>query len=201
MDKTQEPSHTKHPKQDSSSSDTSVAKLGRWQFSLKRLFVLLGIAAVVCSILTTLLLPYERSLHARRVWEGLGAKVRCESGSAIWDFGENVTEVSASCSKVTDSEMAYLARLPRVRYLDLSECAVGNDGLRHVSQLGEIECLSLCLHFLKRPPILLLHINGSSVIRCFPQDTRRESQGWRIRNVAGSVQRIGPSGASGWRPG
>jgi hypothetical protein len=57
------------------------------------------------------------------------------------------------------------------------------------------------LHFLKRPPILLLHINGSSVIRCFPQDTRRESQGWRIRNVAGSVQRIGPSGASGWRPG
>jgi hypothetical protein len=60
------------------------------------------------------------------------------------EYFREVTDVSLRDTKVSDAELEFLAKLPRLETLDLSNTPVNSDGLVHLRKLRQLRGLSLC---------------------------------------------------------
>lgn len=124
--------------------------------------------------LTALLPDIERAVKARRGFESLAAPIEEAGGRLIFspaapqwlylatgDRGTEVFDVPTAADMyngnnplkgkggrnetVTDAWLEHLAGIPTLRRVDLSNCAVKGDGLRHISRLTALREVNLTL--------------------------------------------------------
>jgi len=130
--------------------------VARFQYSLRALLIVVALCSLPFAWVASLMRQINllgRQAEIRVELENLGAGVRTDSHESFWlqmfarrHSIQEIRGIYFGGPRVQDSDLAILKRcedFPTLRYLEICECTVTDDGLKNLAELRHLETLDL----------------------------------------------------------